>query len=408
VVEPEPPTPAEIRQEKLQQKRVDAKRSAEDEAANHTDRRLPPSDDINVGSQKSQLAAAAVGQLRIAHWAAQRGATESAKQAATTTLQTIAALRDTQIGDNAFTLELGIALNAIHESADFSGRYGPVDPAAIGRLIEVHQTPVLKGVATTHLTSARAVEAYLQFAQDRLVNATAGGPLAAEATMILADLESLASSTSRTIDSPAEHSPLHSAELALMYRRAAVAIAPDSADATAELGRTLLKRSLPAAAKELLLQSVQAAPTRQRMESLLEAAAKSGDFVLVDQCERQLAMQQLPSELPVKIMSPQEFARTGQTIPPPALASTFTPQSNRSLGVPQSQFGPEAQAVPQYRVGSRPANQNLTNDRLVPSAAEAGQIVDPRLPRNWSSRSTPTPAPQSVPASPQPERRLFW
>ncbi|WP_144059409.1 hypothetical protein [Rhodopirellula sp. SWK7] len=390
--EPEPPTPAEIRQQRLLQKRASAKRSAY-EAAQQPDRPLPPPDEINLGSRKSQLAAAAVEQLRIAHWAAQRGATESAKQAATQTLRTIAALRDAQNGDNAYTTELNTAFVAIRESMDFSGRYGPVDTAAIGRLIEVHQTPVLKGVGTTHLTSARAVDAYLQFAQARLVNATSGGPLAAEATMILADLETLAANTGRSIDSPPEFSALHSSELALTYRRAAVEIAPQNADASADLGRTLLKRSIPNAAKELLLQSVRVAPTRQRVESLLEAAAKSGDFVLVDQCEKQLASQQLPSELPVRMMSPQEFARTGQNVPP-AMASSVA-----ATGVATNQ-GPPAQ---QYRVATRPTN--TTGRGMRPSVnppAQVGQIVDPTLPENWS----PTPSASTAPT--QPARRLFW
>ncbi|EMI56416.1 signal peptide protein [Rhodopirellula sallentina SM41] len=276
---------------------------------------------------------------------------------------------------------------------DFSGRYGPVDTAAIGRLIEVHQTPVLKGVNTTHLTSARAVDAYLQFAQQRLVNSTAGGPLAAEATMILADLETLAANAGRTIDSPPEFSALHSSELALTYRRAAVEISPDNADAAADLGRTLLKRSIPEAAKDLLLQSVRVAPTRQRFESLLEAAAKSGDFVLVDQCEKQLASNQLPSELPVKMMSPQEFARTGQTGPPAAMASAV----NANPG--PNQFNRSQQ----YRVATRPTNNQVRGDRVPMSQpSTAGQIVDPTLPHNW----TPKPSASAPPT--QPERRLFW
>lgn len=384
VDQPEPPTPAELRQRKLQHQRSEAKRSAEENAIKYPDRPLPPSDEINLGSRRSQLAAAAVEQLRIAHWAAQRGATESARQAATQTLRTIAALRDTDVNDNVYTLELNAAFIAIRESTDFSGRYGPVDTAAIERLIEVHQTAVLKGIDSSALTSARAVEAYLNFALDRLVNATEGGPLAAEATMILADLESLAASTHRTIDSPAEHSPLHAAELALMYRRASVAIQPNNAAASAELGRTLLRRSIPGAAKDLLLQSVRVAPTRQRVESLLEAAAKSGDFVLVDQCEKQLALTTLPSELPVTVMTPQDFARTGQTVPPPMPAGSAGTMS------------------PQYRVGSRPTQPRGGGRALPGLQPGAGEIVDPSLPQSWSSGSSAPPAP------PTSGRRLFW
>lgn len=372
VVEPEPelaPTPAEIRQLRIAEKRAETQERLAFQKMTQPTQYLPPSDHINLGSRKSQLAQEAVEQLRIANWAAKRGAIASAQAAATKTLRTIATLRDSQIGDNLHTLQLNACFTAIRESADFAGRYGPVDTQAIERLIEVHQTPALKNVATSNLTSPRAVEAYLDFAKSCLVNATQGGPLAAEAAMILADLETMV--TGGVFETPADHSSLHSSELALMYRRAAVEITPDNADASADLGRTLLKRSIPDAAKHYLLGSVQAHPTRQRVESLLEAAALSGDFVLVDQCEKQLASTPLPSELPIMMMSPQDFARTNHSLSNSMVVHPNGPTSSPGIA------SPGIASPPQYQISTRPTGHAPMHR---PAPAAAGQIVDPTLP----------------------------
>ncbi|WP_146578101.1 hypothetical protein [Neorhodopirellula pilleata] len=377
-VEPEPePTPAEIRQERIAQKRAEMRERSELEEASRSSYSLPPSDQINLGSRKSQLAEKAVEQLRLANWATKRGAIASAKAAAIDTLRTIAALRDAQIGDNSHTLALNECFDAVRESADFAGRYGPVDTRAIARLIEVHQTPALKQINTENLTSARAVEAYLNFAKVRLTQAVHGGPLAAEAALILADLEVLVSNGA--VENSADHSSLHSAELALMYRRAAVEISPDNADAYAQLGRTLLRRSIPGAAKECLLASVSVQPTRQRVEALLEAAALSGDFLLVDQCEKQLAGTTLPSELPVQVMSPEAFARTSHPMPQHAMAQHSAPTQSFTP-VPQPGFDVRVAAQPDQR---HPHGQNQPRGPSLPtdqSQRSTGQILDPTLP----------------------------
>ncbi|SMP51945.1 hypothetical protein SAMN06265222_103381 [Neorhodopirellula lusitana] len=375
---PEPaPTPAEIRQQRLAFQRAETRVARELSQQWTNNEPLPPSDQIDIGSRKSQLAATAVEQLRLANWSAKRGAIASAQAAATQTLRTIALLRDTQAGGNLHTQQLNECFVAIRESTDFAGRYGPVDTDAIKRLIEVHQTPTLKQVSTSQLTASRAVEAYLQFAKTRLVEATQGGPLAAEAAMILADVESWVADGA--VEPPTEHSKLHASALALTYRRAAVEIAPENPDAAAKLGRTLLRRSIPTAAKDYLLQSVNAEPTRQRVESLLEAAARSGDFILVDQCEKQLAATPLPSELPIQMMSPQDFARTSQTAFTPGFAST--PAGTTHNGFSPTPQSPASQSpTPQYRVGTRPAYRTAAPRSSTPLGARTDQIVDPTLP----------------------------
>lgn len=271
---------------------------------------LDPSHPITAAARSSQLAESAVDLLRRAHWSARRGAVHSARDAAWETMRTIAALRDTQAGDNRHTVWLGEAATAIAESADFNGRFGAVDPATLSRLIEVHETEVLYGVDTKTLTPARAVEAYLDWAQQQLVAAIGGGPLATEATMILAELQASGDGLLAGTEASPRQAASHAAELALMYRRAAFQIDPHHPGAAAALGRTLLARSLPEMAKPYLQRSVAAAATRQNVESLLRAAELTHDERLVQKCRQELQQAELPSELPVERLSPQQFAAT--------------------------------------------------------------------------------------------------
>ncbi|WP_443217400.1 tetratricopeptide repeat protein [Rhodopirellula sp. P2] len=351
-------------------------------------RPMPASDPINHHARTAELAQSAVDQLRSAHFAARRGAFHSAKESATQTLRIIASLRDSQTGGNLHTTQLNEAITAIRESTDFTGRYGPVDQAALNRLVEVHKTPALHGVNTSTLTAERAIEAYLNYARQRWVEATIGGPLAAEATMILADLEAATLTPQSNSDLTEARSRLHASELALMYRRAAVEIGPDNPQATAELGRNLLRRSMPAIAKELLLLSVQQKPTRQSVEDLMRAASQSGDAQLAAECQQQLASTNLPSELPVQMMSPSQFAKTHQQF----AAVNHTPAqrpsspSNVRAGQPAPQGHPQTASLPTSRnsVGQGHLIVPAQNGRAMQS-----RIVDPSMPVAPARSTTP-------------------
>ncbi|MEO9594468.1 hypothetical protein [Rhodopirellula bahusiensis] len=352
--------------------------------ASSTSRPMPASDPINHHARTAELAQSAVSQLRSAHFAARRGALHTAKESATQTLRIIASLRDSQTGGNLHTSQLNEAITAIRESTDFTGRYGPVDQAALNRLVEVHETPTLHGVNTSLLTAERAIEAYLNYARQRWVEATVGGPLAAEATMILADLESATLTPQSNSDLTESRSRLHASELALMYRRAAVEIGPDNPQATAELGRNLLSRSMPAIAKELLLLSVQQKPTRQSVEDLMRAANESGDANLAAECQQQLASTNLPSELPVQLMSPSQFAKTHQQFA----------GSGQHIASSQHTTQQQPASHPYTQTASRPMPRNSINQGQLIVPAQNGRspqsrIVDPSMPAAPSRSTTP-------------------
>lgn len=383
-------------------------------------RPMPASDPINHHARTAELAQSAVDQLRSAHFAARRGALHSAKESATQTLRIIASLRDSQTGDNLHTSQLNEAITAIRESTDFTGRYGPVDHAALHRLVEVHQTPALHGVNTSTLTAERAIEAYLNYARQRWVESTIGGPLAAEATMILANLESATLTPQSNSDLTESRSRLHASELALMYRRAAVEIGPDNPQATAELGRNLLNRSMPAIAKELLLLSVQQKPTRQSVEDLMRAANESGDDQLAAECQQQLASTGLPSELPVQVMSPSQFAETHQqfaassqhaiqqysapqTSAQPYQTQLYQAQRNHSRPSVATRQMP-SRGYPQ--TASRPMQRSSFHQGQLIVPAQNGrttqsQIVDPSMPNAPTRPSAPARATK-------PRGGLFW
>lgn len=356
-------------------------------------RPMPASDPINHHARTADLAQSAVDQLRSAHFAARRGAFHSAKESATQTLRIIASLRDSQTGGNLHTSQLNEAITAIQESTDFTGRYGPVDQAALNRLVEVHQTPALHGVDTSSLTAERAIEAYLNYARQRWVEATIGGPLAAEATMILADLESATLTPQSNSNLTESRSRLHASELALMYRRAAVEIGPDNPQATAELGRNLLSRSMPAIAKELLLLSVKQKPTRQSVEDLMRAASQSGDDQLAAECQQQLASANLPSELPVQVMSPAQFAKTHQQFAAPsqqAAQPNFTQPNFTQPNVATRQT--PSHAYPQTATRPMPRNSIDQGQLIVPAQngrPTQSRIVDPSMPSAPARATTP-------------------
>ncbi|MEM6980819.1 MAG: hypothetical protein AAF539_14245, partial [Planctomycetota bacterium] len=97
------------------------------------------------------------------------------------------------------------------------------------------------------------------------------------------------------------------------------------------LGRTLLQREMPAEAKPLLQTVVAHAPTRQNVEALQRSASLTGDVAIVHQCQSRLVTQ-LPSELPISILTPTQFAGTHQSLGPvpmtaPTGASTSLAQS---------------------------------------------------------------------------------
>ncbi|MEM1227397.1 MAG: hypothetical protein AAGJ40_16985 [Planctomycetota bacterium] len=343
-------------------------------------RAAPPRDALATQARQSQLAKTSTDHLREAYWSARRGAFASARKAAHETLRSIALLRDSQVGDSRHSRWLDAATQAIRESSEFTGHFGRVDAAAMDRLIQVHQTEVLRHVDTSMLTPPHAIEAYLCLAQEKLVAAARGGPLAAEAMIILADVEALnANFTFENADGLLAQSALHASELSLMYRRAAVAIDPANTQAVSKLGKTLLKRSMPGVAKPYLAAAVAASPTRQNVEALQQAAILLGDLKVATQCESQLTNGTLPSELPVTVLRPHQFASTHQG------------GSSRSPVPPPTRLnGPSA------TVATKPA-------------AGHSSIVRPKMPAN----SRPIAIPNSRIVEPQPSvavprRRWFW
>ena len=57
-------------------------------------------------------------------------------------------MKDVQSGGNHHAKQLEAAMEAIRESEDFTGKFGPVDQDALLRLVTVHETDALKTCPT--------------------------------------------------------------------------------------------------------------------------------------------------------------------------------------------------------------------------------------------------------------------
>ena len=119
----------------------------------------------------------------------QRGATHTARKYAIEAMQAIVALRDAQEGGNLHSQQLERAFDAIRESNDFCGEFGSIDSDALGRMVIVHETTVLKEQDLEVITALEATEGYLDFAKDQLALAVGGIREGSQALLLLGQIE---------------------------------------------------------------------------------------------------------------------------------------------------------------------------------------------------------------------------
>ena len=290
-----------------------------------------PVDPLGQAAERQHLADQIVEQLRLAHQSAGRGADQTAARAAVEALRAIAVIRDQAIGGTTHAVALQVALTAVREAGDFADRFGRVDAAAVSRLVAVHQTPSAARLDTSRLTPGGAITTYLAVARGRLVFATGGGPLAAEAVSILADLSSRQHRLTTQGDAQSAAAGRLAADVSLMYRRAAADIDPASAAVLGRLGRSLVEHSLAAAAVPVLRRSVAMQPLRENVAALAKATRITGDHATSEQLHQALASEPLPTGRPLTVMTPQQFAATGPRRPSTATATATAGQPDPAI-----------------------------------------------------------------------------
>lgn len=277
-------------------------------------------------AQMIRLHQSARQSLRNAQQRLRRRATHSARMYALETLRSIAAMQDAQQGGNRHGKKLDAALNAIRESRDFGNSFGAIDNKALKQMVAVHETPTLKDQHLDNVSSIEATEAYLNFAQENLVLATGRRREASDALVILGMVQR----TTASMDNA------HASAVAVTMQRAAVQIAPGNMIAHRELGTTLSRQGLVDQATRSLRRSLAIQPTRSGYQRLLELSRQSGDIDTVQVCLAALKNDNLPSEIPVRTVSPKRFAATHR--PSPALIqrtkseTTVVKSSSESAG----------------------------------------------------------------------------
>jgi hypothetical protein len=272
-----------------------------------------------IGHQ--QLRDHAAQSIRSAQQRLDRGATYTAQKLAVDALRHIASSKDLISGTNQYSVNLTAALTAIRESNDFASTHGMADVSTMKRLVDSHQTTSLKGVDLEAMSALKATEIYLTTANRVLVYSFGDVPLAADAMILLGKVE-------KQIETD---NPMHSGAVALTLHKAASEIAPHSGLAQRELGNTLMEQGLTTHAAEAFRRSVTIAPQRSGYQNLMEASRRTGDVQTAQLCQTILNNSDLPSDISVKQLSQDDFAKTYRPVSYQMNSSTSDAQPENSM-----------------------------------------------------------------------------
>lgn len=329
---------------------------------------VPPSPNVSTMTSR-RLAQQAAEQLSQARRQSARGTLLSARRSAFETLRLIADANDLLIGNVTSATALQQARTALRESEDFAGRFGPVGPEAISRMVASHQTTILKGCDTSQLNGSRATDLYLDFARSQLADVAEANPIAIEALVVLAEVE-------RQTETPG---PLSDA-MVISLLRAAIQAGPNDPVVANELGFQLLKQGLLEEAQWALEHSYRLHPSRSAGVNLAETLRQRGDQASAQAMIARL--DQIPSaparQPQVFALTPQQFAALSQPTAPPQ--SQQVSQNHRfahNQPVPRAAMPAAGAAVggPAAAVASPPAAAPL-----APTPAAPVQPAEPKSP----------------------------
>lgn len=301
-----------------------------------------------------------------AELALRRGAVHSSREAALRALQFSAAAADMRSGGRDATGALEQAAAAIREVGDFVGRYGHVDAADLQRMVDAHQTPVLKGCDTADLSPQAAADAYLDFARQRLITAASGRGEAAASLGVLARAERVHGEV---------HGDAHSAlseSVAIAYMRAAVGTDPGSAPLANELGYQAMRLGLLGEAQWALERSWAIEPSEPALRNLIETHRLAGDTARARQLVAMLPQfaAEAKSDLPdVVRVDPGEFA----AISPPVQSAVSGAHSGTGAQAVATHPGPLRTQPSTTEEGTAGAQRR--QDATPPAADESSSVL---------------------------------
>lgn len=284
---------------------------------------------LPIGATHSGPGWGAVGERLTAHLQsceaalrhnAYASAREEAEQAA------VYLVRVLDLASNSYRAEptWHLAIQALSEAEDFTMfQRMSVDTDTLRRIIDSHETTVLKGTDTRNVSPLVAAQHYRQFAEQQLIQASQGHPWASDVFY----------SMGRTFQAQAENADTGSDALrwkAVTFYRAAASVLPSNSMASNQLGYILLQMDRPQEAREALVASLGAKASTPALENLVEASRRLGDPSTINWAVQQLAINQSatqPAEAPMVLeLEPREFIAISPRSSGPQSQSSSTPQ----------------------------------------------------------------------------------
>ena len=260
-----------------------------------------PVSDQALSAVREQVAAMNRKAVKLA----QRGALYSARAELLEALRLLAQTHDAHSGTTQRTSALAAALTAMEEADDFTPTKAgaAVNP---GDMIRAHQTPVLKRIDAARLAPLTCSQHYFAYAQQQLAQATGGQAAAASPLSLLGMVHGhLAGESSGGRSS-------HTAR-AIVFHQATLAIDPKHHRSANELGVLWARCGEWAAARAVLLTSLQSQPTPSAWHNLAAVHERLGEKELAQLArnEARLLAPKTPAEagMPsVEWVDPATFA----------------------------------------------------------------------------------------------------
>ena len=290
------------------------------------------------------------------------------------------------------------AQQAITESRDFGGLYGPVDSAAINRIAKAHRTNLITKPGASELSAAQASEYYLDYARVELAQISADCVEAAEAMDMLA----------ATFLARDEEKMLPN-DTSLCLRRAALQGQPQNADLAARLGVQLSDVGLLDESQWALQHSLNIEYQPETAQRLVAVLRRKGDAIEADRVLAQLhqnmgvgstaATPSVDPRVPnITRLSPQDFAALSgpvqshvrpQSQPNPIPVSTTAPVANNTAPGARTTDetttptrNPFRLAAARLNITQEPTPEPPTNSTEA-DATESNETTKPGAIRRW-------------------------
>lgn len=203
------------------------------------------------------------------------------------------------------------AQQALREAEDFKNmQHLTSDSQLMKRLIESHQTPVLKSAIPSQLAPLIAGQHYREYALQQMMIAAKGHSWASEV------FYALGRAHQAEADDEANAERLREAELArwqsVVYYKAAVQARPSNALAANQLGFILLGMDQPQEAYRYLDLSLQTETSPAALSNMVEACKRLGNSARLRDAAEQLQnfegrASQVPTKNHIMVVDPQDF-----------------------------------------------------------------------------------------------------